>query len=134
MRAAHSGMVTPVIAIVVRGVAPEVTDHRPCSFNHARAASHAACSERWREPLWKRAPHGERQYRAGRWECRRRGFTSGAREIRSPRRKRRAALAATIAYLFTRHNATYGSTRITADLRAMGWRVSKNTVAILMAE
>jgi putative transposase len=39
-----------------------------------------------------------------------------------------------IAYLFTGHNGTYGSPRITADLRAMGWRVSVNTVAALMAE
>jgi putative transposase len=53
---------------------------------------------------------------------------------RSPRRKRRAALAATIAYLFARHNETYGSPRITADLRSLGWRVSENTVATLMAE
>ena len=53
---------------------------------------------------------------------------------RSPRRKRRVALAATIAYLFARHRGTYGSPRITADLRALGWRVSKNTVAMLMAE
>jgi hypothetical protein len=53
---------------------------------------------------------------------------------RSPRRKRRAALAATIGYLFAQHKATYGSPRITADLRALGWRVSKNTVAKLMAE
>jgi putative transposase len=53
---------------------------------------------------------------------------------RSPRRKRRAALAATIAYLFAKHNDTYGSPRITADLRALGWQVSKNTVAKLMAE
>jgi putative transposase len=52
---------------------------------------------------------------------------------RSPRRKRRTALAATIAYLFTRHNGTYGPPRITADLRALGWRVSPNTVAALMA-
>jgi transposase InsO family protein len=43
-------------------------------------------------------------------------------------------LAATIAYLFARHKATYGSPRITADLRALGWRVSVNTVAALMAE
>jgi putative transposase len=42
----------------------------------------------------------------------------------SPRRKRRAALAATVAYLFAKHKATYGSPRITADLRAQGWRVS----------
>jgi putative transposase len=52
----------------------------------------------------------------------------------SPRRQRRKALAATIAYLFAKHNSTYGSPRITADLRAMGWRVSPNTVAALMAE
>ena len=53
---------------------------------------------------------------------------------RSPRRKRRTALAATIAYLFARHKATYGSPRIIADLRALGWRVSENTVAKPMAE
>jgi hypothetical protein len=53
---------------------------------------------------------------------------------RSPRRKRRAALAATIAYLFAKHKATYGSPRISADLREMGWRVSQNTIATLMAE
>jgi len=53
---------------------------------------------------------------------------------RSPRRKRRAALAATIGYLFAKHKGTYGSPRITADLRDMGWPVSKNTVAKLMAE
>lgn len=52
----------------------------------------------------------------------------------SPRRQRRKALAATIAYLFAKHKATYGSPRITADLRAMGWRVSPNTVAALMRE
>jgi putative transposase len=52
----------------------------------------------------------------------------------SPRRKRRKALAATIAYLFAKHRQTYGSPRITADLRDMGWRVSTNTVAALMRE
>lgn len=52
---------------------------------------------------------------------------------RSPRRKRRAALAATIGYLFAKHKGSYGSPRITADLRALGWRVSKNTVAKLMS-
>ncbi|MGH3997690.1 MAG: IS3 family transposase [Pseudonocardiaceae bacterium] len=52
----------------------------------------------------------------------------------SLRRKRRVALAALIAYLFTQHHGSYGSPRITADLRDLGWRVSKNTVAKLMAE
>jgi transposase InsO family protein len=52
----------------------------------------------------------------------------------SLRRRRRAALAAVIAYLFTVHHGSYGSPRITADLREMGWRVSPNTVAKLMAE
>ena len=52
----------------------------------------------------------------------------------SPRRHRRKALAATIAYLFAKHKGSYGSPRITADLRALGWPVSKNTVAALMGE
>jgi transposase InsO family protein len=52
----------------------------------------------------------------------------------SVRRARRAALAALIAYLFRLHHGTYGSPRIHADLRDLGWRVSKNTVAKLMAE
>ncbi|WP_328514507.1 IS3 family transposase [Mycobacterium canetti] len=52
----------------------------------------------------------------------------------SPRRARRKALAATIGYLFAKHKRTYGSPRITADLRDMGWRVSVNTVAALMRE
>jgi transposase InsO family protein len=52
----------------------------------------------------------------------------------SLRRKRRAALAALIVYLFSKHHGSYGSPRITADLRDLGWRVSKNTVATLMGE
>ena len=52
----------------------------------------------------------------------------------SLRRQRRAALAALIAYLFRKHHGSYGSPRITADLREAGWRVSKNTVAVLMGE
>ncbi|HUO41187.1 MAG TPA: IS3 family transposase [Mycobacterium sp.] len=43
-------------------------------------------------------------------------------------------MAAIVAYLFAKHKRTYGSPRITADLRDMGWRVSTNTVAALMAE
>lgn len=53
---------------------------------------------------------------------------------RSPRRARRRALAAMVAYVFHRRRGTYGSPRITAELRAEGWRVSHNTVAALMAE
>ena len=52
----------------------------------------------------------------------------------SLRRKRRAALAALVAYLFGKHRGRYGSPRIAADLRDLGWRVSKNTVADLMRE
>jgi transposase InsO family protein len=52
----------------------------------------------------------------------------------SVRRKRRAALAALIAWLFAQHHGSYGSPRIWKDLRELGWRVSKNTVAALMAE
>ena len=52
----------------------------------------------------------------------------------SPPRHRRKALAATIAWLFTKHKGTYGSPRIVVDLQEMGWRVSVNTVAALMAE
>jgi transposase InsO family protein len=51
----------------------------------------------------------------------------------SVRRKRRAALAALIALLFARHHGSYGSPRIWKDLRELGWRVSVNTVAELMA-
>ena len=52
----------------------------------------------------------------------------------SPRRARRAALAAEIARLFRAHHGTYGSPRITADLKDAGWNVSQNTVAAVMRE
>jgi putative transposase len=52
----------------------------------------------------------------------------------SPRQRRRAELAAAIRKLFGDHHGSYGSPRITADLRELGWRVSENTVAQLMAE
>jgi putative transposase len=51
-----------------------------------------------------------------------------------PRAERRAALTAEVARLFAAHRGTYGSPRITADLRDAGWKVSENTVAQLMAE
>jgi putative transposase len=52
----------------------------------------------------------------------------------SLRRERRRALAALAAELFKAHHGAYGSPRITADLRDLGWAVSKNTVAKVMAE
>ena len=52
----------------------------------------------------------------------------------SPRRARRAALAAEVARLFKAHDGKYGSPRITADLRDAGWAVSENTVAAVMRE
>jgi putative transposase len=52
----------------------------------------------------------------------------------TPRAARRQALAAEVRRLFNAHRGTYGSPRITADLRAAGWRVSQNTVAALMRE
>ena len=52
----------------------------------------------------------------------------------APRAVRRQALAAEIRRLFRAHRGTYGSPRITADLREAGWQVSENTVAALMRE
>jgi len=52
----------------------------------------------------------------------------------APRAARRAALAAEVRRLFAAHRGTYGSPRITADLREAGWAVSKNTVAAVMRE
>jgi putative transposase len=53
---------------------------------------------------------------------------------RSPRRGRRDQLAGEVARLFAKHRGRCGSPRITAELRDLGWRVSKNTVATLMRE
>jgi putative transposase len=50
----------------------------------------------------------------------------------SPRAARQAALAVEVRRLFKAHRGTYGSPRITADLREAGWTVSKNTVAAVM--
>jgi len=50
----------------------------------------------------------------------------------TPRAVRRAELAAEIRRLFSAHRGTYGSPRITADLREAGWKVSENTVAAVM--
>jgi transposase InsO family protein len=51
-----------------------------------------------------------------------------------PRAQRRERLAAEVKRLFDVHKGTYGSPRITADLRDAGWRVGQNTVAALMRE
>ena len=51
-----------------------------------------------------------------------------------PRAQRRERLKAEITRLFALHAGRYGSPRITADLREEGWRVSENTVAVLMRE
>jgi transposase InsO family protein len=52
---------------------------------------------------------------------------------RSPRQARRERLKTEITRLFEAHKGKRGSPMITADLRDLGWRVSKNTVAALMA-
>ena len=52
----------------------------------------------------------------------------------SPQHARRTRLKVEIGRLFAQHRGTYGSPRITADLRDSGWRVSENTVAAIMAE
>jgi transposase InsO family protein len=54
--------------------------------------------------------------------------------VLTPRAARRRALAAEVRRLFAAHRGTYGSPRITADLRAAGWQVSENTVAAVMRE
>ncbi len=51
-----------------------------------------------------------------------------------PRAARRARLAAEVRRLFDLHAGKRGSPMITADLQEAGWRVSENTVAMLMAE
>jgi putative transposase len=51
-----------------------------------------------------------------------------------PRAERRDRLKAEVARLFGVHEGKYGSPRITADLRDARWRVSENTVAVLMRE
>jgi transposase InsO family protein len=61
-------------------------------------------------------------------------FYKWVRGDTSPRRARRDRLAAEIGRLFAVRRGLYGSPRIAADLRDLGWRVSENTVAQLMAE
>jgi putative transposase len=61
-------------------------------------------------------------------------FYKWRRGVICPRRARRAVLATEVARLFKAHHGTYGSPRITADLRDAGWTVSQNTVAAVMRE
>ena len=58
-------------------------------------------------------------------------WAGGSRSLRLARRER---LKAEVGRLFALHAGKYGSPRIVADLKAAGWRVSKNTVAALMRE
>jgi putative transposase len=51
-----------------------------------------------------------------------------------PQAARREQLKAEVRRLFAVHRGTYGSPRITADLREAGWTVSVNTVAAVMRE
>lgn len=51
----------------------------------------------------------------------------------TPRQRRRRALEEAITSIFEASGRTYGSPRIHAELRAQGWRVTKHTVAKLMA-
>ena len=52
----------------------------------------------------------------------------------TPRQFRRRELAEAVRAAFEASGGTYGSPRVTLELRAAGWRVSANTVAKLMAE
>ena len=51
-----------------------------------------------------------------------------------PRAGRHEQLKAEVRRLFAAHQGKYGSPRITADLRELGWKVSENTVAAVMRE
>jgi putative transposase len=62
------------------------------------------------------------------WFCKHKDAT------RPPRPARRERLKAEVKRLFDAHGGSYGSPRITADLKDAGWRVSENTVAGLMRE
>jgi transposase InsO family protein len=52
----------------------------------------------------------------------------------SAQHARREQLKVAVGRVFAAHRGTYGSPRITAELRDEGWRVSENTVAALMNE
>ncbi|MGI5149549.1 IS3 family transposase [Plantactinospora sp. CA-294935] len=52
----------------------------------------------------------------------------------TPRDDRRARLTAAVRKVFDDSGGTYGSPRIGIELRELGWQVSDNTIARLMAE
>lgn len=52
----------------------------------------------------------------------------------TPRQTRRRALVEAVRAAFEASAGTYGSPRVALELRAAGWRVSANTVAVVMAE
>ena len=54
--------------------------------------------------------------------------------VMPPQAARREQLKAEVRRLFAAHRGTYGSPRVTADLREAGWAVSENTVAAVMRE
>jgi len=60
-------------------------------------------------------------------------FYKWQRGDESPRRARRERLKAEVRRLFEEHKGKRGSPMIAADLHDLGWRVSKNTVAAVMA-
>ena len=66
--------------------------------------------------------------------CRQAWFYKWRHGDPSPQHARREQLKVAIRRLFAKHRGTYGSPRITADLRDEGWRVSENTVATIMRE
>jgi transposase InsO family protein len=61
-------------------------------------------------------------------------FYKHINRVPTAREQRRVRLDEAIGRLFTASGGTYGSPRITDDLREEGWRVSVNTVAARMAE
>ena len=60
-------------------------------------------------------------------------FYKWQRGDESPQRARRERLKAEVRRLFEGHRGKRGSPMLTADLRDLGWQVSKNTVAAVMA-
>jgi putative transposase len=52
----------------------------------------------------------------------------------TPRQDRRTRLADAVRRVFDASGGTYGSPRVGDELREQGWRVSDNTIAVLMAE